>query len=109
MFIARISKGRSIREFIIAVIFVPTLVTILWMSVFGGLAIEQLAHKVGELGENGLGDISLALFQMFDQLIWSKALSIIAVILLLVFFVTSADSGLWWSIVLQLAVNWMRQ
>ena len=93
MFIARISKGRSIREFVFAVIFVPTLVTILWMSVFGGLAIEQLAHKVGELGENGLGDISLALFQMFDQLIWSKALSIIAVILLLVFFVTSADSG----------------
>ena len=93
MFIARVSKGRTIREFIIAVLVVPTLVTILWMSVFGGLAIDQVMHKVGELGTNGLGDISLAMFQMFEQLAWSHVLSVVSIVLLLIFFVTSADSG----------------
>ena len=93
MFIARVSKGRTIRQFVIAVLLVPTFVTLIWMSVFGGIAIDQVMHKVGELGTNGLTDISLAMFQMFDQLIWGKLLSVIAVALVLVFFVTSSDSG----------------
>ena len=93
MFIARVSKGRSIREFIIAVLVVPTVVTVLWMSVFGGLAIDQIMNKAGELGVNGLSDISVALFQMFDQLVWSKVLSVVSIVLLLIFFVTSSDSG----------------
>jgi len=93
MFIARVSKGRTIREFITAVLIVPTFVTLIWMSVFGGLAVEQVMDKVGELGANGLTDVSLAMFQMFDVLPFGTVLSMIAVVLVLVFFITSSDSG----------------
>ncbi|MEZ9057991.1 BCCT family transporter [Vibrio pelagius] len=93
MFIARVSKGRTVREFITAVLIVPTTVTIIWMSVFGGLAIDQIMNGVGELGTEGLTDISLAMFQMFDVLPLGTLLSIVAVILVLVFFITSSDSG----------------
>ncbi|UTT84949.1 BCCT family transporter [Vibrio pelagius] len=93
MFIARVSKGRTVREFITAVLIVPTTVTIIWMSVFGGLAIDQIMNGVGELGTEGLTDISLAMFQMFDVLPFGTLLSIVAVILVLVFFITSSDSG----------------
>ncbi|MGR5558470.1 BCCT family transporter [Vibrio fortis] len=93
MFIARVSKGRTVREFITAVLIVPTTVTIIWMSVFGGLAIDQIANGIGQLGTEGLTDISLAMFQMFDVLPFGTLLSIIAVILVLVFFITSSDSG----------------
>ncbi|MFV8439788.1 BCCT family transporter [Vibrio owensii] len=93
MFIARVSRGRTVREFITAVLIVPTAVTLIWMSVFGGLAIDQVINNVGELGANGLTDVSLAMFQMFDVLPFGNMLSIIAVVLVLVFFITSSDSG----------------
>lgn len=93
MFIARVSKGRTVREFITAVLLIPTAVTVIWMSVFGGLAIEQVIGGVGELGQKGLTDVSLAMFQMFDVLPLGTLLSIIAVVLVLVFFITSSDSG----------------
>ncbi|WP_102778350.1 BCCT family transporter [Vibrio owensii] len=93
MFIARVSRGRTVREFITAVLIVPTAVTLIWMSVFGGLAIDQVINNVGELGANGLTDVSLAMFQMFDVLPFGNILSIIAVVLVLVFFITSSDSG----------------
>ncbi|KUI99406.1 BCCT family transporter [Vibrio sp. MEBiC08052] len=93
MFIARVSKGRTVREFITAVLFVPTLVTVVWMSVFGGMAIDQVVHQVGELGHQGITDVSLAMFQMFDVLPYGKILSLIGVVLVLVFFITSSDSG----------------
>ncbi|WP_031843348.1 BCCT family transporter, partial [Vibrio parahaemolyticus] len=86
-------RGRTVREFITAVLIVPTVVTVVWMSVFGGLAIDQVVNKVGELGANGLTDVSLAMFQMFDVLPFGNILSIIAVVLVLVFFITSSDSG----------------
>lgn len=93
MFIARVSKGRTVREFITAVLIVPTTVTVIWMSVFGGLAIDQVVNQVGTLGANGLRDMPLAMFEMFDALPMGTLLSIIAVILVLVFFITSSDSG----------------
>ncbi|GIU17234.1 BCCT family transporter [Shewanella colwelliana] len=93
MFIARVSKGRTIREFLTAVLLVPTFVTLIWMSVFGGMAIDQVINKVGELGTKGLTDVPLAMFQMFDVLPFGTLLSVIAVILVLVFFITSSDSG----------------
>jgi len=92
MFIARISKGRTVREFIIAVLLVPTLVTAVWMSVFGGTAIEQVIGNVGELA-NGITDKSLTLFQMLQSLPFASITSFIAIILVIVFFVTSSDSG----------------
>ncbi|MEZ9142559.1 MULTISPECIES: BCCT family transporter [unclassified Shewanella] len=93
MFIARISRGRTIREFMTAVLIAPTVVTILWMSVFGGVGIDQVVNNIGTLGEKGLTDVPLAMFQMFDQLPLGNILSMLAVILVLIFFVTSSDSG----------------
>lgn len=93
MFIARISRGRTVREFITAVLIIPTLVTIVWMSVFGGIAIDQVVNHIGILGEKGLTEVPLAMFEMFDALPMGDILSILAVLLVLVFFITSSDSG----------------
>ena len=92
MFIARVSKGRTVREFIIAVLMVPTLVTIIWMTAFGGTGLSQVKTNVGELA-NGITDVSLALFQMLENLPLSTITSFIAIVLVLVFFITSSDSG----------------
>ena len=93
MFIARVSRGRTVREFLTAVLIVPTIFTVLWMSIFGGVAIDQVVNHVGTLGSEGLTDVSLAMFQMFDALPMGNILSMIAVVLVLVFFITSSDSG----------------
>lgn len=93
MFIARVSKGRTIRQFICGVLLAPTCVTILWMSVFGGIAIDQVTNKIGILGEKGLTAVPLAMFQMFDSLPYGSLLSVLAIVLILVFFITSSDSA----------------
>lgn len=93
MFIARISRGRTVRQFMVAVLLVPTLITVLWMSIYGGIALDQVINKVGSLGENGLTEVPLAMFQMFDHLPLSTVISLIGIVLVLVFFVTSSDSG----------------
>ena len=92
MFIARVSKGRTVRQFIIAVLLVPTLVTIVWMTVFGGSALDQVQNQVGQLA-NGITEVSLSLFHMLENLPMAKVTSFIGIILVLVFFVTSSDSG----------------
>ena len=92
-FIARISKGRTVREFLIAVLIIPTAVTIVWMSVFGGQAIHQIMDHIGTLGTKGITQVPLAMFEMYDALPFGTILSFISVILILVFFVTSSDSG----------------
>jgi BCCT family betaine/carnitine transporter len=93
MFIARISKGRTIREFMTAVLLVPTFLTLLWMQAFGGNALHQIQNNVGVLAEKGLGEVSLALFQMLSNLPMTNITSFIGIVLVLVFFVTSSDSG----------------
>lgn len=93
MFIARISRGRTIRQFLIAVLFIPTIVTLIWMSIFGGEAINQIIYHIGSLGKHGLKDVPIAMFQMFDALPFGNMLSLIAITLVLVFFITSSDSG----------------
>lgn len=92
MFIARVSKGRTVREFLIAVLVVPTVVTILWMSAFGGTGIDQAMAGVGALVD-GYEDSSLALFQMLENLPLYGISSFIGIVLALVFFITSSDSG----------------
>ncbi|MGK0255867.1 MAG: BCCT family betaine/carnitine transporter [Arcobacteraceae bacterium] len=92
MFIARVSKGRTVREFLIAVLLVPTLVTVVWMSTFGLTGLEQVIGNVGELA-NGITDKSLATFQMLENLPMSSITSFLAILLVIVFFVTSSDSG----------------
>jgi BCCT family betaine/carnitine transporter len=92
MFIARVSKGRTVREFITAVLLIPTLVTLVWMSVFGGSGLEQVENNIGQLAE-GISNVSLALFQMLQNLALTDIASFIGIVLVLVFFITSSDSG----------------
>ena len=92
MFIARISKGRTVREIIIAVLLVPTIVTLVWMAAFGGSALDQAQNQVGALA-NGIGEVSLAMFQMLENLPLASISSFVAIVLVLVFFITSSDSG----------------
>lgn len=92
MFIARISRGRTIREFIIAVLLVPTLVTLVWMSTFGISALDQAQSGVGALAQ-GLTAVNLATFQMLENLPFSQITTGLGILLVLVFFVTSSDSG----------------
>ena len=92
MFIARISKGRTVREFVVSVMLAPTLVTIIWMTIFGQTGLSQYQNQVGELA-GGVSNASLTLFQMLDNLPLGTITSLIAIILVMVFFVTSSDSG----------------
>ncbi|MFZ4841347.1 BCCT family transporter [Mycetocola saprophilus] len=94
IFIARISRGRTVREFITGVILVPTLITFLWFSVLGGTAIFQALNGGGGLiGPGNSVDVEGALFQMLNNLPGGSVLTIGAIILIAIFFVTSADSG----------------
>ena len=91
MFIARVSRGRTVREFIICVLLIPSLVCVLWMSVFGGTAIQQVIQD----GYTAVTDapLELQLFKMLDALPLASITSFIGIILVIVFFVTSSDSG----------------
>lgn len=92
MFIARISKGRTIREFLVAVLFIPTTVILIWMSTFGTLGIEQVDNNIGALA-NGITQIPLTTFELLQNMPLSVYSSSVALILIVVFFVTSSDSG----------------
>jgi len=94
MFIARISKGRTVREFVAGVLLVPTTVTFLWFAVMGGTALHrELFGGGGMIDEEGAVSLNTALFEMLDDLPLGVPLSIIAIFLIVVFFVTSSDSG----------------
>ena len=94
IFIARISRGRTVREFVAGVLLVPTLVTFLWVSVMGGTALWEQRFGGGSLiNADGGVDQNIALFQMLELLPGSAILSGLAIILIIVFFVTSSDSG----------------
>ncbi|MDP3966814.1 MAG: BCCT family transporter [Nocardioides sp.] len=94
IFIARISRGRTVREFIFGVLLVPTLVTMLWFSIMGGTAVyAEMFGDGGIVGEDGAVTTDTALFQMLDTLPLGSVLSVIALFVIVVFFVTSSDSG----------------
>lgn len=93
MFIARISRGRTIRQFVIGVLLVPTAFNLVWMTVFGNSAIWLDTHgAAGALAQTAT-NVDALLFRFFDFLPLSQWLSIAAIVLIAVFFVTSADSG----------------
>ncbi|HEY9032027.1 MAG TPA: BCCT family transporter [Kangiella sp.] len=92
MFIARVSKGRTVRQFIAAVLVIPTLLSAVWMTTFGRMGIDQVQNEVGKLSD-GISDYSLALFQMLENLPFGQVAAFVAIILVLVFFITSSDSG----------------
>ncbi|WP_099826540.1 BCCT family transporter [Oceaniglobus indicus] len=91
MFIARVSRGRTVREFVVCVLLIPSMVCVLWMSIFGGTAIHQV------LTDNFTGaqdaELPLQLFKMLGELPLASITSFIGIVLVIVFFVTSSDSG----------------
>ena len=93
MFIARISKGRTIREFILGVLLVPSLVTFFWMSAFGSVAIKEVMGGNEILSQAIDSDIATALFVFFQDYPAAMAINIVAVLLIAGFFITSSDSG----------------
>ncbi|WHN64904.1 choline BCCT transporter BetT [Cysteiniphilum sp. QT6929] len=94
MFIAKVSKGRTIREFLVGVLFIPTGFTFLWLSVFGNSAINLVLHDQSiALVQAVQHNIPVALFEFLQHFPLSSITSILALILLVTFFVTSADSG----------------
>jgi choline/glycine/proline betaine transport protein len=94
IFIARISKGRTVREFVAGVILVPTLLGILWFAVLGGSALALELQSPGTLtGADGTVDLQGALFGLLEHVPGSTIVSLGAVLLIAIFFVTSADSG----------------
>ncbi|KZM35161.1 BCCT family transporter [Oerskovia enterophila] len=94
VFIARISRGRTIREFVMGTLLVPTLVTFLWFSIFGGSALyRQIFGDGGLIGADGSVDTDTVLFQLLGDLPGGPVLTVLAIVLIGVFFVTSADSG----------------
>lgn len=93
MFIARISKGRSVREFLFGVIMIPTLLSFVWMSVFGGSALYLQSSGITDLVAAVNEDVATAMFVMVSSFPFANVLSLITVVLVTVFFVTSSDSG----------------
>lgn len=94
MFIARISRGRTIREFVLGVLFVPMGFTAVWMTVFGNTAIDlQISRGVTTVAEAAAANTPLALFAFLEQFPLSTITSALATLLVMTFFVTSADSA----------------
>ena len=94
MFIARVSRGRTIREFVIGVLFVPVGFTFLWMTVFGNSALDAIINDgFIMLSKAVSADVSTALFKFLEHFPFSGLTSIVAIILVITFFVTSSDSG----------------
>ncbi|MEU0316585.1 BCCT family transporter [Nocardioides sp. NPDC006273] len=94
VFIARISRGRTVREFVAGVLLVPSLVTFLWFSVLGGTAIYREIFQGGGIVDAEAGvDTNTALFQLLDVLPGAAVTSVVAIVLIVIFFVTSSDSG----------------
>ena len=92
-FIARVSKGRTIREFVLGVLIVPSLLTFLWMTAFGSTAMRQVLQGDPTIANAVAADLSTALFIFVEQFPFSIILSILSIILIAGFFITSADSG----------------
>lgn len=100
LFIAKISRGRTIRQFVFGVMFVPTIFTFLWFTVFGDTALNLIMQQgYTSLIEEVQADEAVALFRMYSYLFedwptfFTMAISIATVILIITFFVTSSDSG----------------
>ncbi len=94
MFIARVSKGRSIREFIVGVLLIPTGFTLIWMGFMGNAALYSILHEANHALVLAVQqDSSVALFEFLHSLPFAAVMSVLATFLVMLFFVTSADSG----------------
>jgi choline/glycine/proline betaine transport protein len=94
MFIARISKGRTIREFMLGVLFAPTLFTFLWMTIFGNSAINLVLNNESQILIEAIHqNVPIELFKFFEFFPFSSLLSLIGLVLVMTFFISSSDSG----------------
>jgi len=93
MFIARISRGRTIKEFVLGVLLVPSLVTFLWLSSFGGSALFLELNNIADLATAVQENVAISLFVLLEQFPLGVLASIVGILLITSFFVTSADSG----------------
>lgn len=93
IFIARISRGRTVREFIAGVMLVPSLVGFLWFSVMGGSGLYRQLFGEGDLVENGAVNVESALFKVLGDLPLGTIFSLLGIVLIAIFFITSSDSG----------------
>ncbi|QKS70169.1 BCCT family transporter [Paenalkalicoccus suaedae] len=96
IFIARISRGRTIREFVAGVLIVPSILAAVWFTAFGGTALNMILsgnETIGDMVVGDGGEVELALFATLSQLPLSTVMSMLAVLLILIFFITSADSA----------------
>jgi choline/glycine/proline betaine transport protein len=93
MFIARISKGRTVKQFVLGVLIVPTIVTFLWMSGFGGSALFLETSGIAEIASAVEADQTTSLFVLLNEFPLGTITSFLAIILIMSFFVTSSDSG----------------
>lgn len=93
MFIARVSKGRTVREFVAGVLLVPTLLTTLWLTVFGGSALFEELHGGGGIMNAVNANVATALYELLARFPLAEITSLLAVFVVVTFFVTSSDSG----------------
>jgi len=93
LFIARVSRGRTIRQFLLGTVLAPTLVGFGWFAVFGGSALHMEIFGGTPLAEAVKADVSTAIFAMFDAMPFGAVMSVVATVLVLIFFITSGDSA----------------
>ncbi len=93
LFVARISKGRTIREFILGVLILPTLVTCVWFCVFGGMGLERIQNGDEALASAVENNFAIAIFIFFSEFPASAFVSLVSLVVIVVFFVTSSDSA----------------
>ncbi|MGO3706861.1 MAG: BCCT family transporter [Mesonia hippocampi] len=93
MFIARISKGRTVKEFILGVLIVPAIVTFFWITAFGSSAIHETLLGNNAIAEVAQEDYALAMYAFLETLPFADILNVIAILLIAGFFITSSDSG----------------
>ena len=93
MFIARISRGRTVQEFVLSVLIVPTLLTFFWITAFGGSAIFFEFNEITGIAAEVKENVALSLYLLFDSLPLSNIVNLLAIVLVISFFVTSSDSG----------------
>ena len=94
MFIARVSRGRTIREFVVSVLLMPVGFTFIWLSVFGNSALFLELNGAGAgISDAVVNDMPTALFVLLEQFPWTSFIALLSIILIVIFFVTSSDSG----------------
>jgi choline/glycine/proline betaine transport protein len=92
-FIARVSKGRTVKEFILGVLIVPSLITFFWITVFGNSALDAIMEGNNAIATAVDNDVATALFVFFEDFPFTIVLNVVAILLIMGFFITSSDSG----------------